>query len=457
MLQATTHISSPNFTRGGQSHFCVGGYLENHEDGFNELSELIVESLMELPTFIPQITLRWTSKTPRNVLKYMMDCERKDKNKRIAFTNDDKRIKAYTEICKIPYKHAITYTTVGCNEPAFTGTIAGSTSKGNLLHSIETLFFKEYDKILKVNDFEEFYSVYEKTLFDELDIIYKYDDLYNKIRMEDVNYISSLFSSGCIENGKSITQGGSTYAIASPMLMGTVNVIDSLCVVKQFVFDEKTVSLKTLVDALHNNWSGYEDLRTLILKTCDFFGNDGEISSYVAKKLYDSFYKHINGRKNIFGYPWLIGDLAGYNQHYKWFGDDTKATPDGRYNGDMMKFGLGQNENRDRNGLTALLNSIASIDSTGIGCGSTVTNISLDKSLIDNDESFDKLVDIFEMYFKKGGIHFQLTYVSKEDLKNAQLCPDKYKNLRVRITGFSDYFVRLNKDIQNDIISRTDK
>ena len=92
MIQAKSPLSG-NFTRGGESHFCIGGYLPNGEDGFNEVSELIVESLLELPIYCPEITLRWTKKTTREVLKFVMDCERKDKFKRFAFTNDDKRIK----------------------------------------------------------------------------------------------------------------------------------------------------------------------------------------------------------------------------------------------------------------------------------------------------------------------------------------------------------------------------
>ena len=457
MLQATTNICSANFTRGGQSHFCIGGYLEDGSDGFCDLSYLIVEALMELPTYIPQVTLRWTSKTPKEVLKYMMDCERKDPHKRIAFTNDDKRIKCYTELCKIPYERAISYTTVGCNEPAFTGAIAGSTSKGNLLHSIETLFHIEHDNIKNAKSFEEFYNNYEQILFSELETIFEYDDYYNSLRAKDINYISSLFACDCIENAKSITQGGCNYAIASPMLMGLVNCIDSLIVIKELVFDKKLFSLSDLINALHSNWVGYERLRTFILKKTDFFGNDGEISNYIASLFYGSLYKFMLNRKNIFGYQWLVGDLAGYNEHYKWFGEDTKATPDGRYDGEMMKFGLGQNEGRDRKGLTALLNSVAKADNYLIGCGSTVTNISLDKDVVNDNTQFNKLVDTFEAYFKNGGVHFQLTYVSKEDLINAKVTPNKYKHLRVRVSGYSDYFVNLRENIQNDIIKRTDK
>ncbi|MBO5930408.1 MAG: hypothetical protein J6Q27_03830, partial [Clostridia bacterium] len=101
------------------------------------------------------------------------------------------------------------------------------------------------------------------------------------------------------------------------------------------------------------------------------------------------------------------------------------------------------------------LNSVAKLDPNAIGCGATVTNFMLDEQLIKNDDNFEKTVDMLETYFKNGGVHFQLTYVSKEDLKKAKVTPDDYKNLRVRVSGFSDYFVRLNEAIQDDIIERT--
>ena len=150
-----------------------------------------------------------------------------------------------------------------------------------------------------------------------------------------------------------------------------------------------------------------------------------------------------------------MGDLTGYHQHYKWFGEKMEATPDGRQKGDALKFGLGQGEGKDRNGLTALLNSIAKIDPNAIGCGSTVTNITIDEQLVKNDDNFEKTVDMLETYFRNGGVHFQLTYVSKEDLINAKKTPDDYKNLRVRVSGFSDYFVKLNEALQDNIIERT--
>ena len=457
MLQACTHISSPHFTRGGESHFCIGGYLPNGEDGFNDLSMLIVEALTELPTYIPQITFRWTKRTPKSALYYMMDKERQDLHKRIAFTNDEKRIKCYTEICGIPYERAVSYTMVGCNEPAFLGAITGSTSKGNILKCIETLFHEKSEIIKSIDTFEAFYTIFETELYSDLNKIYAYDDMYNLERAKDINYVSSLFFNDCIENAKSLTQGGGNYVIAAPMLIGITNVIDSLCVIKQLVYDDKIISLNELISALKLNWQGYEDIHTIIDKKCSFFGNDDTSSNQIAKMLYNSLYTYLKNKKNVFGYQFLVGDLLGYNEHHKWFGENTKATPDGRFNGEMLKFGIGQSEGKDKNGLTALLNSIAKCDENAISCGSTVTNISLDKSLIENEDSFKKLVYVFEEYFKQGGTHFQLTYVSSEDLINAQKSPKDYQNLRVRVTGFSDYFVNLKESIQNDIIKRTEQ
>lgn len=457
MLQSATSVTSPNFTRGGESHFCIGGYLPNGEDGFSELSRLIAESLVSLPTYIPQITLRWTKKTPRDVFRFMMDLERKDPHKRIAFQNDEKRIKCYTEICGIPFEKAVGYTTVGCNEPAFLGAITGSSSKINFLRSTEALFHKKSYLIENAGSYEEFWEIFKKELFADLMLGFEYDNFYNKLRAQDINYVSSLVFNDCIENAVSLTRGGGNTVIASPMCLGITNVIDSLCVVKQFIFDEKLFTMKELISALKANWNGFEDMHTVIIKTGKFFGNDDDTSNYVAQKLYTELYEFLKDKTNLYGYHFLIGDLVGYHPHHQWFGNHTLATPDGRYNGDMLKFGRGQSEGRDRNGLSALLNSIAKADPNGIGCGSTVTNISIDGQLIKNDESFEKTVDMLLTYFQNGGVHFQLTYVSKEELICARNTPDKYKHLRVRVTGFSDYFVKLNDGLQNDIIARTEQ
>ncbi len=454
MLQARIHISSDRFYRGGESHFCIGGYNENGEDGFNELSKLIVDSLMELPTWIPQISLRWTRKTPHEVLHYMMDCERKDPNKRIAFVNDEPRINGLMKYTGFSYEKAITYSMIGCNEIALPGGIVFGFDQMNIVRCVQNTFFNRREDIVKTKTFDEFYDIFQEEMFNDLWEADKIGQGLQTIRSRDCNLVSNIFIDGCIENAKSVTQGGTDTYIAVGVLIGISNVIDSLSVTKQLVFDEKKITMEKLIDALQNNWNGYEDLREYILKKGMFFGNDDDCSNSIANRFFKSL-DNWNTGDNYLKKPWVFGNLIGYNEHNKFFGNNTKATPDGRFDGDMINFGIGQSEGKDRNGLTALLSSVAKCDPCSILTGPSVTNVLLDEQLVKKDENFEKLVYLFESYFKMGGTHFQLTYVSKEDLINAKKTPDKYKNLRVRVSGFSDYFVFLNENLQDDIIQRT--
>lgn len=429
-LQAKTPIWSSNFTRGGESHFCIGGYTEDGEDGFNPLSKLIVEALTELPTYIPQISLRWTKKTPHEVLRFMMDKERKDPNKRIAFVNDEPRIKGFMKYSGLSFKEASEYSMAGCNEPALPGGMIKGIDMGNAVHSIENTFFKRGADIESAKNFEEFYAVFEEELFKDLNEMEKIAQGFETLRARDCNIVSNIFFEGCIKNAKSITQGGLSKQSAVAVLIGNTTVIDSLTVIKQFVFDQKIVSMKDMIKALENNWNGYEDLRETILKKAEFFGNDTPVSNAMAQKYFGSFDKW-NEQENFLGKKYIFGNLVGYNAHQKFFGKLLKATPDGRYAGGMITFGAGQTEGREREGLSALLASVAKSDPYSITVGPSVTNVLLDEQLVKNDDNFEKLVYLFETYFKMGGTHFQLTYVSKEDLINAKKSPDKYKNLRV--------------------------
>ena len=455
MFQARIHPSWSNFTRGGETHFCIGGYLENGEDGFNELSRLIVDSLMELPTWIPQISLRWTDKTPHEVLRYMMDCERKDPNKRIAFVNDIPRINGLMKYTGLSYEDAVNYTMIGCNEIALPGGIVFGFDQLNILRSVENTFFNRSNDIINADSFDAFFDIYKEELFNDLQAADKIGKGLQSIRDRDTNIVSNIFIKGCIENAKSISPKSARF-IAVSAVIGLPNVIDSIAITKQFVFDEKLCSMSELVDAVKNNWAGYEDLRTVIMKKGKFFGNDDDCSNEIANRIMGAL-DEWNSTDNYLGKKWLFGNLIGYNEHHKFFGDKTKATPDGRFDGDMLTFGIGQSGGKDREGLTALLNSVAKCDPYNILTGPSVTNIMLDDGLIKNDANFEKTVDMFETYFKMGGTHFQLTYVSKEDLIAAQNEPEKYKNVRVRVSGFSDYFVLLNKGLQDDIIERTVK
>ena len=133
----------------------------------------------------------------------------------------------------------------------------------------------------------------------------------------------------------------------------------------------------------------------------------------------------------------------------------TQATPDGRVAGSALLFGSGQSDGKDTDGVTSHLLAVAHMDPTGIMCGNSIMNLSVDEATVRDDEGFEKLVSLIEIYFREGGLHIQLNHVAAEDLIAAKKEPDKYKSIRVRVSGFSATFVKLSEAIQDNVIART--
>lgn len=458
IIQANVSIFLDNeiVMRGGECHFSVGGYDADGNDIFNDFTRVIIDSLLELPIYKPQISFRWTKQTPREVLRYIMDCERKDPNKRIAIVNDEPRLRSLTEIAKIPYKDAVDYCMTGCNEVGLSGGIYMGSSCNNIARCLDRTLYGD-NRLQACQTFDEVYTIFEENMFRDLDEMMMLEDKLNLLRSKDVSLLSCLFMNGCVENAKSITQGGVDTSTTGLELIGLTTVIDSLTIIKQLVFDEKKVTMSQLTDALRANWVGCEDLKRYIAKHGRFFGNNDALSDDMARRLFESMYQHLKDKTNCYGKHYLIGNLIGYNEHHKWFGEHIKATPDGRCAGDPLSFGIGQTEGKDREGLTAFFASVAQCDPHHLLGGPTVTNLTVDEKLIKEDANFEKFVDLLETYFRMGGVHIQLSYVSREDLEQAKVTPEKYGHLRVRVSGFSDYFVKLNDALQDDIIKRTEQ
>lgn len=442
--------------KGAESHFVVGGYTPDKEDGFNELSALIIESMMELPLVRPQVSLRWTEKTPRRVLREMMDYERRDRWKRIAFVNDEPRIASLMTINKVPFETACDYIMVGCNEPAYQGGISLGGNTCNIVRSLLNTFRKRRDEVAGCPDFDSFYAIYEQELFHDLEQMLEYSNRFNILRSRDCNVLSSLFLDGCIERAESATRGGAKLARGGGVnFMGGTNLIDSLTVIRQFVFDEKRIGMTELLDALDSDWKDAEDLRREILRDGRFFGNHDEYSDSIARRLHTSIYRFAKDRTDLFGTPLTYGNLTGYNPHFAVFGELTGATPDGRVAGSALSFGSGQAFGKEHDGATSHLLSVAQMDPTGIMCGNTIMNLTVDENTVRNGESFEKFVLLIETYFKAGGLHVQLNHVSREELIAAKAKPEEYKSLRVRVSGFSATFVSLDEHHQDNVIERT--
>ena len=454
-IQSYTPLENHQFVLGGQCNFSLGGYMADGRDGYNELSDLILTSLLELPLYIPEVTFRWTKKTPTELFYRIMDMARKDKNQRIAFVSDEAKVACLINHCGLSWEEAIDYVTVGCNAMALSGGAMCGSGRANLGKVLNDTFYNDREAVLKAETFDDFFSIYEKNLYAALSKNIELGDKFLEIAAKDECILASLFLKGCIESGLSLNKGGAIGFGDFPG-DGLICTVDSLAIVKQFVYDEKIATCEKMLDALEHNWQGYEDLRNMIISRGKYFGNDDASTNEIAARITTCISSFAKDKTDALGKRY-IGIMAnGYRDYNTWFGKVTRATPDGRYDGDSFKVvGAGQTDGRDRNGLTALLNSVGKYDPTNFYSGITVTNVSLDPELIYNDKNLEKTVKLFESYFLIGGAQFQFNAISGEELADARKNPEKHKNLRVRVSGYSDFFTNLTEELQDSIIERT--
>ncbi len=454
-IDAHTSHKSSNYDKGGECHMTVGGLTPDGRDGWSEFSQLVVESAMALDLKRPQMSFRWHPGTKREVLRFMLDCERKDPNMRIAFDGDMPRIEGFTKHFGMPVEKARDYCMTGCNELTFMGGVSLGGCKWNVLRTMDKLFTDRRTEVLACRSWADFSKLFENQFRREFDEYVVWFDKFNELRAGDCNILSALFLDGCIENAQSPTRGGASCADPLVLAIGIPNLIDSLCIVRQFVFEEKRCTMDELVAAIAMNWKGHEKLHQKISREGRFFGNNEPFTNEVAQFVHMALFRIADGRRDRFGNLFDFGTLTGYHDHGALFGRVTGATPDGRRAGEDMSFGSGPAMNHGSGEATSTLLSVARSDPEHMMCGGAIMNLSLPASTVSDDNEFEKVVILVETYFREGGIHLQLNHVSRETLIDAQKHPEKYPTLRVRVSGFSGYFVRFKKTIQDEIIART--
>ncbi len=431
----------------GHNHLVVGGYLNDGSDGFNELSRVVLEAIADLPTFRPQASFRYTKHTTAETMRYITELNKR--NQIIVFVNDEPRIDGMVA-CGIDREDAINYSVIGCNEWAIVGKSRLDLAHISLVHSVESAIYENKAP----ERYEDFYKIFEHELAKDFNrIIDTYSDYAKAIATEN-NVLTSIFHDDCIENAVSMSRGGTKYYGLTMSFNGISNVADSLSVIKQFVFDEKRFTYEELLSALQADWQGYEDMRALILKEGHFFGNDDDYVDDIACDIVNSIYVQRDNASNPHIKNLIVGSFVGATHPNIVLGKMTKATPDGRFNGDAFTMGISQSEGKDKSGVTALLKSIAKLDYSKF-CGCVVSNLKLDKAMSDTPEKLDRLASLYHTFLRLGGMQLQINYLSAEELTDAQKTPENYQNLMVRVTGYSGYFTRFPRELQDDIIKRT--
>ncbi len=263
----------------------------------------------------------------------------------------------------------------------------------------------------------------------------------------------SMSIEGCMENGKDATQGGAKYNSYGGVATGLATIADSLTTIKYMIFDKKLISAKELYDAVMANWEGYDELRAQILAEVPHYGNDDPYADDEMAWVCDLYYRLCGECHSVRSKVYKAG-LYGAADHISQ-GYQTWATPDGRRDGEPLADATSPAQGRDLMGPTSVFNSACCFDHGRIMDGIAL-NVRIHPSSVANKEGADKLKMMTKAYFERGGMEVQYNIVSADKLRAAQKDPEAYKNLVVRIAGFSAYFTEMTPDLQNDIISRTE-
>jgi formate C-acetyltransferase len=263
----------------------------------------------------------------------------------------------------------------------------------------------------------------------------------------------SIFIDDCIESGGDYNAGGARYNSSYIQAVGLGSLTDSLSAIKFHVFDKKTLQMSELLEVLNHNFKGHEVFHKKLLHDTPKYGNDDDYADGILKLIFELYYQSIDGRPNAKGGEFRINLLPTTCHVY--FGSLIGATPDGRKAREPLSEGISPVQGADRNGPTAVLKSASKIDH--LRTGGTLLNQKFTPQLIEDESGMEKLIHLIRSYFKMDGHHIQFNVVTVETLRRAQQNPEKYQDLIVRVAGYSDYFVDLTSELQNEIIQRTEQ
>lgn len=301
--------------------------------------------------------------------------------------------------------------------------------------------------------------------FDELyEAWHKQMTYFVNLKLSVNNYIERMFSlyapatflslyiDDCIEKGKDYYSGGARYNTTYIQCTGLGTITDCFTTLKKHVFEDQRYTMDEILEACATNWGQSEKMRLYIRNHTPFFGNDDEYADTIAVRVYDDLVSAIEGRPNTRGGKTQLNMLSTTCHNY--FGSVCGATPNGRLAHFAISDGTSPAHGSDTHGPTAVIKSLGKLDQTK--SGGTLLNVRFVPALLKREEDQKKLASLIRTYFKFGGHHIQFNIVDTSTLHDAQKHPEEYRDLLVRVAGYSDYFNDMTEQLQNEIIARTE-
>ena len=446
-------------------HIMLGGTRPDGSDACNELTDLFLECMDDLQTKEPCISFRCHENINEDTFRLAMKVALKG-GSHPAFFNESTSM-GYLERLGFSREEANNWSVCGCTEVVCQGQTDFQSQMGyyNTTKVLEMALNDGMDPVSgeqlgphtgDARTFTSMEQVKEAYLAQQAYFVDRYIKLFNKMVSCHAYAVptitGSCFTEGCIRNGRVLQQKGCDNRWSAIGVTGLANVTDSLAAIEECVFNKGYLTMEELMNLLKTDFEGREDMRQLLINRAPKFGNDNEqvdkYAHFVVETLDDEGKKHRDGRDAEITTVWAT---QSYNVI---LGRQIGATPDGRHAFTPIADNVSPMIGMDVNGPTAVVNSVNAIDST-IPQSGLLLNQRFDPAIVKGEKGIDILEAVIRAHFKKHGDHIQLNVVDNETLRDAQVHPEKYRNMLVRVAGYSAFFVDLEKNIQDNIIART--
>jgi pyruvate formate-lyase/glycerol dehydratase family glycyl radical enzyme len=441
----------------------LGGLNADGSDAVNEVSFLILEVIDELHLLQPQANIQLSRKTPDHFLKEACRVIRNGYGYPSVF-NADEVITEQVRMGKT-VENAREGGCSGCIETGCFGKEAYVlTGYLNVPKIFELALNDGVDPFtgkqigLKTGDprafrnFDELYDGFARQLAFVVDLKIRINNYIERMfaRYAPATFLSVVIQD-CIQKGKDYYDGGPRYNTNFIQCVGIGTITDSMSAIKKHIFEDKAFSMDRLLTALHNNFKDEEALRLTLANKTPAFGNDDDYADSIMRRVYASLFESIDGKPNTKGTEYHL-DMLSTTCHI-YFGKKLGASANGRCAGMPESDGTSPSHGADRRGPTAVIRSLGKMDQ--FKSGGTLLNQKFLPSVLAGEEGIAKMAALIRTYFRLDGHHIQFNVVDVETLRDAQKNPDNYRDLLVRVAGYSDFFVDLDIYHQEEIIART--
>ena len=443
----------------------LGGQKAGGTDACNELTRLILQGMEDLQTKEPPVSFRYHDNVDEETFRLAIKVALTG-GSHPAFFNDNNAIPALMKL-GFTLEQARDWCLLGCTEPIVPGISDYQSMLGffNTIKVFEVTLYGGKDPVSgkqigpvtpEAKDIQSMEELKKAYLTQQAYFIKRFVEKFN--RMVSVHaytmptLVASAFTQGCIEKGKLLQDKGADYRWDAMAITGLANIVDSLAAIEECVFNKHYITMPELMDLLKTDFAGKENLRQMLINKAPKYGNDIEqvdkYAQFAAGSVDEEIKKYRDGRDGSF-----ISVCATQSYNVQ-LGKNITATPDGRHAFTPLADNASPMIGCDTCGPTAVVKSLDSIDQGNLQAG-MLLNQRFDPQIVKGEKGIDILETVLKAHFSMKGSHMQINVVDNETLRDAQKHPENYRNMLVRVAGYSAFFVDLEENIQENIIERT--